>query len=96
MQLEIDRLRKKLHREQRRRTPSNSGSSSDDGRDDSYRPKSRTPSSECFLCDEDSPHECKDKGSSCKGLENDAISRALNQISRSPFTRKIEGRKLPQ
>ena len=29
-------------------------------------------------------------------LGNDAMSKALNQISRSPFTRKIEGGKLPQ
>ena len=96
MQLEIDRLRKKLHCEQQRRTPSNSGSSSNDGRDDSYRPKSRTPSSESFSCDEESPHERRDKGSSCKGLGNDAMSKALNQISRSLFTCEIEGRKLPR
>jgi len=95
MQLEIGHLRKKLRRERRRRTPSNSGSSSIDGRDGSYRPRSKTFPSESFSCDEDNPHERRDKGSSCKGLGNDAMSRALNQISRSPFTHRIEGGKLP-
>ena len=78
MQLVIDCLRKKLHREKRRQTPSNSGSSSDDGRDDSYRPKSRTPFNESFSCDEDSPYERRNKSLSCKGLGNDAISKVLN------------------
>ena len=31
-----------------------------------------------------------------KGLGNDAMSKALNQISKSPFTHKIEGAKLPR
>ena len=30
-----------------------------------------------------------------KGLGNDAMSKALNQISKPPFTHKIEGAKLP-
>ena len=96
MQLEIDHLRKELCRERRRRTLSNSGSSSDDGRDGSYKPRSRTPPNESFSCDENSPHEHKDKGSSCKGLRNDIMSKALNQIFGSPFTHRIEGGKLPK
>ena len=95
MQLEIGHLRKKLRREQRRRTPSNSGSSSIDGRDGSYRPRSKTLLSESFSCDEDNPHERRDKDLSCKSLGNDVMSRALNQIFRSPFTHRIEGGKLP-
>ena len=95
MQLEIDRLRRRLCREQRRRTPSNSDLSFDDDGDGSYRPKSRTPPSEPFSCDEDHHHERKCKSPSCKGLGNDAMSRALNQIFKSPFTRRIEGEKLP-
>ena len=78
MQLEIGHLRKKLRREQRRRTPSNSGSSSIDGRDGSYRPRSRTPPNESFLCNKDSHHKCRNKSSSCKDLGNDAMSEALN------------------
>ena len=95
MQLEIDRLRRKLQYERRRRTPSNSDPSSDDDEDGSYRPRSRTPSSESFLCDVDYHHECRNRSSSCKGLGKDVMSKALNHISRSPFTRRIEGGKLP-
>ena len=54
------------------------------------------PPSESFLCDKDSHRERKDKSSSCKGLGNNAMSRALNQISRSLFTRRIEGERLPR
>ena len=95
MQLEIDCLRRRLRHDQRKRTPSNSNISSDDG-DGSYRLRSRTPPSESFSCDEDYHHKCRNRSSSCKGLGNDAMSRALNQISRSSFTRKIEGRRLPR
>ena len=96
MQLEIDRLRRKLRREQRRQTPSNFDPSSDDDEDGSYRPRSRTPPSESFSCDEDYHHKCRNRSSSCKGLGNNVMSRALHQISRSPFTRWIEGGKLPR
>jgi len=85
MQLEIDRLRRRLRRE-RQRTPSNSDPSFDDDRDGSYRLRSRTPPSKSFLCDEDHHYERKNKSLSRKGLGNDALSRALNQISKSPFT----------
>ena len=96
MQLEIDRLRKRLCCKRQRQTPSNSDFSFDDDKDGSYRPKSRTPSSESFLCDKDIHHEHRNKNSSCKGLGNDAMSKVLNQISRSPFTRRIEEGKLPR
>ena len=36
------------------------------------------------------------KSPSRKGLGNDAMSKVLNQISRSPFTYRIEGGKLPR
>ena len=96
MQLEIDRLKVKLRYERRRRPPSNSDFSSDDDGDGSYRPRSRTPPSESFSCDEDTYRECRNKGLSWKGLGNDAISRALNQNFRLPFTRRIKGGKLPK
>ena len=86
MQLEIDHLRRSLRRERHRGTPSSSDPSSDDDRDDSYRPKSRTPPSESFSCDEDRHYKQRSKSSSHKSLENDAMSKALNQISKSPFT----------
>ena len=82
-------------REQRRRTPSNSNISSNDG-DNNYRSRSKTPPNESFSYDEDCHHEHRNRSSSSKGLGNDAISRALNQISRSPFTHRIEGGRLPR
>ena len=59
MQLEIDRLHKRLCRERRRKTPSDSNPSSDDDRDGSYKPRSRTSLSESFLYDEDHHHKRK-------------------------------------
>ena len=41
-------------------------------------------------------YEWRSKSLSQKGLGNDVMSRALNQISKSPFTRRIEGGKLPR
>ena len=92
MQLKIDCLRRKLHHERQRRTPPYSDPSSKDDRDNSYRPTSMTPPSESFSRDEDHYHRCRSKSPSLKGLENDDMSRVLNQISKSPFTRRIEAR----
>ena len=86
MQLEIDCLQRKLRHEQRRGTPSSSDHSSDGDSDNSYWPRSRTPSSESFSCDEERRHRRGKRSLSHKGLGNDAISKALNQISKSPFT----------
>ena len=96
MQLEIDHLKKKLRHKWWRRTPSNSNFSSDDEEDGSYRPKSRTLPSEFFSYNEDYHHERRNMSLSSKGLGNDAMSKALNQISRSPFMRRIERRRLPR
>ena len=95
MQLEIDHLRRKLRRKQRRGTPLSSESHSDDG-DGSYRPRSRTPTNESFSRDEDRHHRRRSRSLSRRGLGNDAMSRVLRQISKSPFTQRIEGGKLPQ
>ena len=84
LQQEIDHLRRRLRRKRRRRTPSSSESPSDDN--GSYMPRSRTPSSESFSCDEDYHPERRNRSSSCKGMGNDVMSKALNQISRLPFT----------
>ena len=95
MQLEID-LKRSLHHERRKRTPSKFDFSSNEEEDSSYRRWSRTPPSESFSYDEDYHHERRSRNSSSRGLGNDAMSRALNQISRSPFTRRIEGGRLPR
>ena len=82
MQQEIDLLKRKLHHERRRRTPSIFYFSSDDEEDGSYKQRSRTPPNKSFSYDEDYHHEHRNRSSSSKGLGNDAMSRALKQISR--------------
>ena len=94
MQLEIDNLKKKLHHAQRKRTPSSSDMFSNDEEDDNYRRMSRTPPSESFFYNEEHHHKHRYKSPPRKGLGYDVMSKALNQISRSPFMRKIEGAKL--
>ena len=90
MQLKIDLLRRRLCQERRRGTSSSSSPSFDNDSDNSYRPRSRTPPSESFLCDEDHLYRQRRESSPYKGLGNDAMGRALNQISKSPFTYRIE------
>ena len=95
MQLEIDHLHRRLRHERQRRTPSDSDLSFDDDRDGSYRPRSRTLPSESFSYNEDRHYKRRSKSPSRKGLCNNAMSRALNQIFKLPFARRIEGGKLP-
>ena len=94
LQQEINDLKRKLRRAQRKRSPS-SLDTSDEG-DDSYRQRSRTPPSETFSYEEEHHHKRSHKSLSYKGLVNNAISKALDWISKSPFTCKIEGAKLPR
>lgn len=94
LQPEIDHLRRKLCRKQRRESPSSSGSSSDG--DSNYRPRSRTPPSESFSYNEEHCHKWRSRSPTYRGLGNDAISKALRQISKSLFTQKIERVKLPR
>ena len=53
LQQEIDDLKRKLCRAQRRQTPSSSDVSSNDDGDTSYRKRSETPPSESFSCEEE-------------------------------------------
>jgi len=96
LQLEIDHLKRKLCHERRKQTPSNFDFSSDDEKDGSYRHRLRTPPNESFSYVEDYHHKRKNRNSSSKGLGNDAMSKVHNQISRSPFMRRIKGGRLPQ
>ena len=68
MQREIDGLKKKLRRAQRRWSSFESESSSGDTEDVTYRQRSKTPPSETFS------GEC----TSHKGLGNKAMNEALN------------------
>ena len=94
--MEIDHLKKKLCHARRKRTPSNFDVSSNDEKGVSYRRRSRTLPGESFSYDEEHYHKRRYKSPPRRGLGNDAMSMALNQISRSSFMRKIEGTRLPQ
>ena len=96
MQQKINDLKKKLRHAQRKRSPSSSDISSNDEEDDNYRQRSRTPLSETFSYEDEHHHRRKHKGPSSRGLGNDAMSKALDQISKSPFMHKIEGAGLPR
>ena len=68
----------------------------DDENDDDYRQRSRTPPSETFS-NVGERHQSRERRSpSPRGLGHDAMSKALDQLSRSPFTRRIEGAALPR
>ena len=95
MQKEIDYLKKSLRHEWRKWVPSNSDFSSDGEEDGSCKCRSRNPPSESFSYDKDYHHRRRNSNSSLVGLGNNAMSKALNQISRSSFTCWIEGGRLP-
>ena len=57
MQREIDDLKKRFRRAQRKQSPSSSYVSSNDEEDTSYRQRSRTPLSESFSCEEEHLHK---------------------------------------
>ena len=94
LQQEIDDLKKKLRRAQRKRPSLGSDTSSDE--DNEYRRRSRTPPSETFSYEEERPRKRGHKSPSYQGLANNAMSKALDRISQSPFTRRIERVELPQ
>ena len=56
MQRDIDDLKKKLRRVQRKWSPSSFNISSNDEEDATYRRRSRTPTSKSFSCDEERHH----------------------------------------
>ena len=96
LQREIDDLKKKFRRAQRKQTPSSSDVSSNYDGDASYRKHSETPPSESYSCEEE--HSCKRRrrSPSGRGVGTNVMKNTLNQISKSPFTRGIEKAKLPR
>ena len=96
MQREIDDLKKRLRRAQRKQTPSSSDISSNDEEDASYRQRSGTPPSESFSCKEENRHKKRHRSPSGRGVGTNIMKKALSQISKSPFTRGIEKAKLPR
>ena len=96
MQREIDELKKDLRRARRRHSSPNSELSSEKTNDTSYRWRSRTPPNETFSYNEECRHRHRYKSPPRKGLGNDVMNKALSQVSKSPFTRNIEGASIPQ
>ena len=96
MQCEIDELKKELRCAWRRHSSPNSELSSEETDDATYRQRSRTPHSETFSCDEEYHHRRRNKSPPHKSLGNNAMNKALSQVSKSPFTRNIEGASLPR
>ena len=96
MQREIDDLKKRLRRAQRKQSPSSSEVSSNDEEDTSYRQRSGTPLSESFSCEEEHLHKRRRGSPSERGVGTNVMKKALSQISKSPFTRGIEKAKLPR
>ena len=86
MQREIDELKKKLCRARRRRSSPDSKLSFEETNDATYRRRSKTPPSETFSGDKEHNHKRKTKSPTHKGLGNNAMNEALNQVARSPFT----------
>ena len=96
LQREIDDLKKKLCRAQRKQTPSSSDASSNDDGDGSYRERSETPPSESYSYEEERSRKRRRRSPSGKGVGTNVMKKALSQISKSPFTRGIEKAKLPR
>ena len=102
LQLEIDHLRRMLKRRERnRRSPSSPPSDGSRGsRDCSYHRRSRTPFGESYSASSrrdrlDKSRNKYEKRSSHHGIGNNAISKDLQQISKSSFVRRINKAKLP-
>ena len=96
LQREIEDLKKKLRQAQRNQTPLSSDVSSNDEVEESYKEFSETPPSESYSYEEEHSHKRRRKNSSRRGVGTKVIKKALNQISKSPFTRGIEKAKLPR
>ena len=96
LQLEVDQLKRKLSRAQRRQASSSPNASPDGKKDGSYKRRSKTPPNESFSYEEEHHHKHRHKSPLRKGLGNDAMGKALDQISRSPFTLRIERAELPR
>ena len=96
MQREIDDLKNRLRRAQRKQTPSSSDVSSNDNEDVSYRQRSRTSPSESYSCEEEHPHKRRRRSPSGRRVGTNIMKKALSQIFKSLFTRGIEKAKLPK
>ena len=90
LQREIADLKRELRHARRERSPPCSEPSSGESDGTSYRRRSRTPQSETFSYGEERRHRRRHRSPASRGLGNDAMNKALSQISKSPFTRSID------
>ena len=90
LQLEVNHLKRKLRYAQRRRASSSPNASPDGEEDGSYRVRSKTPPNESFSYKEEHHHKCRHKSPPRKSVGNNIMGKALDQISKSLFTRRIE------
>ncbi|XP_065620678.1 uncharacterized protein LOC136063757 [Quercus suber] len=96
MQREIDDLKRRLRHAQRKRPEPSLNLPSDDESDDDYRQVSTTPPSEVFSHEDERYRRRRRGNPTPKGLGSDAMSRALDRLSKSPFTRRIDEAELPR
>ena len=96
MQREINDLKKQFRRAQRKQSPPSFDVSSSDKEDTSYRQRSGTPPSGSFSCEEEHLHKRRRRSPSGRGVGTNVMKKALSQISKLPFTRRIEKAKLPR
>ena len=85
MQCEIDELKRELRHARRRHSSPSSEPSSKETDGANNRRRSRTLPSETFSYDEEYHHRRRYKSPPRKGLGNDAMNKALSQVSKSPF-----------
>ena len=96
LQREIADLKKELRHARRERFPPCSEPSSEESDGASYKRRSRTPLSETFSYEEEHGHRHRYRSPPSRGLGNNAMNKALSQVSKSPFTRNIEDAVLPR
>ena len=78
LQREIEDLKKKLRRAQRKQTPSSSDVSSNDEGDASYEECSETPPSKSYSYEEEHSHKRRRKSSSGRGIGTKVMKKALS------------------
>ena len=88
LQREIDYLKKKLRRAQRKQTPSSSDVSSNDDGDTSYRKRSETPPSESFSYEEEYSRKRKRRSPSGRGVGTNVMKKVLSQFLSPPLLRE--------
>ena len=96
LQRQIDKLKRELRHARLEHSPPCSEPSSMETDGASYRRRSRTPPSETYSYEEEHGHRHRYKRLPSRGLGNNAINKALSQVSKSPFTRNIEDAVLPR